>query len=87
MSADIQERVIGVIRSAAGISGTNPMDAETALIGGGIALDSVAVLEILVALEKEFHLEMDADALLEAKALQTIGTLAKFIEDRTQRGA
>jgi acyl carrier protein len=54
---------------------------DTVLVEGGLALDSVAILEFLLALEQEFDVELDPGALLQAQALRTIGSLAAFVED------
>jgi acyl carrier protein len=60
------------------------LDADTALIGAGISLDSSAVLELLVGIEKEFQIEVNPDELMQAQALRTIGTLARFIDGKTR---
>jgi acyl carrier protein len=49
-------------------------------------LDSSAVLELLVGIEKEFQIEVDPGELMRVQALRTIGTLAQFIDEKT-RGA
>ena len=49
-----QQRVIRIIRQAAGVQSDEPIGAETGLVGSGLWLDSVAVLELLISLEKEF---------------------------------
>ncbi len=82
MTSSTLDRVIGIIRQAAGSSAEESLDDTTPLIGSGMSIDSVAVLEILVALEKEFRIEIGADELLQAQALQTVGTLADFIESK-----
>ena len=45
---------------------------------------SVAVLEMLVALENEFGLTLDATELIEARALENVGTLARFIDSKVE---
>jgi len=76
------ERVKGVIVKAAGLGPDQRLDEATALIGGGLSLDSVAVLQILVGLEEEFGIEVSADELLRAQAVQTVGALASFIDSK-----
>ena len=80
------ERVIKNIIRAAKLNPAQPLDENTPLVGAGLSLDSVAVLELLVALEKEFNLEMNPDELLGAKALKTVGTLATFVEGKAKSG-
>jgi len=82
MAASIVQRVVQTLVTATGLSPEQPLDASTPLIGAGISLDSVAVLELLVALEKEFRIEMNPDELARAGALATVGALASFVESR-----
>jgi len=84
MNASTVERVAKVIVEAARLSPEQQLDEKTPLIGSGISLDSVAVLEILVGLEKEFRIEMNPDELLQAQALRTVGTLAAFIDSKLE---
>lgn len=51
-------------------------------------LDSISILEVLVALESEFGIDVDPDALT-AQDLETLGAVANYVEARlpeTQRG-
>jgi acyl carrier protein len=48
------------------------------------SLDSIAVLEFLTAVEKEFGVELDP-AVLEFEFLRDIRALASYIEDRIDR--
>lgn len=86
MGSATLERVVKNIIRAAKLNPAQPLDENTPLVGAGLSLDSVAVLELLVALEKEFGVEMDSDELIGAKALKTVGTLARFIEAKTKAG-
>ena len=56
---------------------------ETELVGKGLGLDSLDILEIVVAIEKKFGIQIGgAD---EGKQIfQTIGTLADFVQRKTQ---
>ena len=85
MSSATLKRVVAVIRSATGVGNDEVLDSSTPLVGAGISLDSVAVVELLVALEKEFDIEIPGRLLLEAKAFRTIGTLVQFIESQAGR--
>ena len=86
MSSETVNRVIAVIRDAARPGDQEEIGPDTPLIGDGLALDSAAVLEILVGLENEFEMEIAADELLEAQALQNIGALAQFIDRKSGVG-
>ncbi|HUT34324.1 MAG TPA: acyl carrier protein [Planctomycetota bacterium] len=86
MSSEPFDRVVRVLGEAVGLADTAAIGPDTPLIGGGLSLDSVAVLEFLVGLENEWGLELDPDALLEADALRTVGTLAGYLDTLTKGG-
>lgn len=81
------DRVVRVLGDAVGLADTASIGPDTPLIGGGLSLDSVAVLELLVGLENEFGVELHPDALLEADALSTVGTLAGYLDTLAKGGA
>ncbi|MBM4042152.1 MAG: acyl carrier protein [Planctomycetes bacterium] len=81
------DRVVRVLGEAVGLADTAAIGPDTPLVGGGLSLDSVAVLELLVGLENEWGVELDPDALLEADALRTVGTLAAYLDGRAKGGA
>jgi len=72
--------VTTTIAKATGVSTAEPLTEDTPLVGSGIALDSVAVVELLVGLENEFGIEISADELLQNKSFKTVGTLVRFID-------
>ena len=76
------DRVIHIVRQAAGLAPEEPVGADTGLVGAGLSLDSVAVLELIVVLEKEFGIELDSTELEEKNALATAGSLADLIESK-----
>jgi len=80
MAVSSPQRIAQIIVAATGVSPDQGLDAATPLVGTGLSLDSEAILELLVALEKEFQIEIDPDELLEAKALATVGALAGYVE-------
>jgi acyl carrier protein len=82
MTVSILPRIAQIIVAATGVSPDCRLDAATPLIGTGLSLDSVAVFELLVALEKEFQIEIDPDELRQTKALATVGALAAFVESK-----
>ncbi len=82
MTVSNPQRIAQIIVAATGVSPDQPLDAATPLIGKGLSLDSEAILELLVALEKEFHIQIDPDELVEARALATVGTLAGFVQSK-----
>lgn len=74
-------RVIDLASRVAGPDRT-PRDAgpETPLAEDGFWLDSVGLLEMIVACEAEFTVEFDSEHDLTAEALGTVGSLTDVIE-------
>lgn len=60
---------------------TGALDAETKLFGAIPELDSLAVLELIAALETQFGVEFEADDVT-GDAFESIGTLAAVIDRR-----
>lgn len=54
---------------------------EAPLFGEGLGLDSVDALELVVALEKEFRIQIRSHE-VGKEAFVSVGTLAAFIEGR-----
>jgi acyl carrier protein len=59
------------------------MDASTRLLGELPELDSMAVVELLTAMENKFGFEID-DTEFIADAFETLGTLASFVDANRQ---
>lgn len=57
------------------------LDASTPLLGELPELDSLAVVELAVALEEEFDIVVD-DADVTGELFATIGSLAEYVADR-----
>jgi acyl carrier protein len=55
------------------------LTANTPLLGSVAALDSMAVAQLLAALEEHFGFVLDDDA-LSADTFATVGTLADFVQ-------
>jgi len=58
---------------------TTAMHAGTELLGSLPELDSMAVVELIYALEERFGIEVDGDEVT-ADAFETLGSLAAFVE-------
>lgn len=54
------------------------------MLDEAVGLDSIAVLEFLTAVEKEFGIKLES-ALLEFEFLRDLAALASYIEDRLRR--
>lgn len=50
-------------------------------------LDSLATLDFLLSIEKAFGIDMDAQALFEADAFDTLHSLARFIDNLPNNNA
>ncbi len=85
MSASTAVRVAAIVARVGHLGPEEQIGESTPLVGGGLALDSVSVLELLLGLEVEFGIEIDAEELLRAKALHTVGTLAAFINAKDRQ--
>jgi acyl carrier protein len=57
------------------------MDASTPLLGSLPELDSMAVLELVAALEQRFAITIDDDDVTE-DVFETLGTLAAFVDGK-----
>jgi acyl carrier protein len=78
----ILDRLEKLVRELAGPArASGPLDAATPLRDGGLWLDSVALLELVVAVEREFGVDFEP-ADLSDSSLQTLGSLADVIERR-----
>ena len=56
---------------------------DEVLFGGGMALDSIASLEIIAAIEREFGLEV-ADEDLTAELFDSVATLTEYVVSRLE---
>ncbi|MEU4154951.1 acyl carrier protein [Actinoplanes sp. NPDC026670] len=57
------------------------IDADTQLLGNLPELDSMAVLELIAALESEFGISVDDDEVT-AEVFDTLGTLAALVDSK-----
>jgi serine O-acetyltransferase len=83
--AVVLKRLVEVITN--NTEGTKSGDAigeNTVLIGEGIGLDSIEMLHVISAIEEEFGLTIDEGDLM-ISHLQTVGSLAAFVEERLSR--
>lgn len=59
------------------------VDVSTPLLGSLPELDSMAVLELVVALEQRFGITIDDDEVT-AEVFETVGTLAVFVNGQAE---
>ena len=79
----IEHRVKQVIIRTLSLEVTpEEIDAEDALFGGGLGLNSMATIELIVGLEEEFDLEVP-DEDLRVELFESVKTMADYV--RTAR--
>jgi acyl carrier protein len=59
----------------------NGLEADSALLGSIPELDSMAVVNVLTALEEYFGFTIDDDE-ISATSFETLGSLTRFVEDK-----
>lgn len=82
-TADI-DGVVAVVVDTLGLTGESAvLTADTALLGGISEFDSLAVVEVIAALEERFGIVVEDDDVT-AEVFATIGTLAALVHARKQ---
>lgn len=80
------DRVLRVLVESQKLPGDTELDTETWLLGKGLSLDSVALLEFSLALEKEFGLDVGEEE-LNFENFRTIGSVADLFRKKLARQA
>lgn len=62
------------------------IDGTTPLFAGGLSLDSVDILELGVVLDERYGIRIKSDDEAHKKAFETLGSLARLIEQERSRG-
>jgi acyl carrier protein len=76
------EAVRAIIERVAGPDRTPPASSADTPLADGFWLDSVELLEVLVACETEFGILLDESSVIEAGAFGTLGSLADLVRFR-----
>lgn len=72
--------VVAVLTSTLGLDQqASPLNASTPLFGSLPELDSMAVVEVIVALQEHFGVEIDEEDIT-GEAFETVGTLADLVD-------
>lgn len=77
-TADTLERILPIIRRCVGLGADAELGPATRL--ADLTMDSVVILEMLLAVEQAFGVEIHAQDLLQADAFQSIGSLADYVQ-------
>ena len=72
---DIYEKVVAIVAEQLGNS-TDDITAETTL--EDLNADSLDVVEVIMALESEFHMEIPDE---DAEKIKTVGALAEYVQN------
>lgn len=76
----IRSRIEGVLSDLELLEGKGQLDEKTGLLGKGIGLDSIEIIQLVAALEEEFELTIDDNDLL-PDHFQTLGDLINFLQE------
>jgi acyl carrier protein len=80
--AAILARVRGLLTARLGLAvDGDPLDEATGLLGQGIGLDSVEVLQLVSAIEETYAITID-DEDLRREYFATLGTVVSFVQER-----
>jgi acyl carrier protein len=84
MNREIKDRIKKVLINKL-LQGFKPQDIEdnTPLIEVGVGVDSVATLELIVALEEEFHITID-ESEVNQELISSINTISDYISKRME---
>lgn len=81
-TATTLEAVKAVVVETLGVEDrAGSLDADTPLLGSMPELDSMAVLELVLALEERFGISVDGDDVT-AEAFETLGSLTALVDDK-----
>lgn len=62
------------------------IDPDEQLVGGRLGIDSIDVLELVIMMEKDYHLTIDNKE-LGAKVFGSLRAMAQFIQDNSKEPA
>ena len=83
-SCETLERILALFADSAHLNAGGEGLTYEEILDEVASLDSIAVLEFLIAVEKEFGVKLDPEV-LEFEFLRDVRGLASYIEDRTSR--
>ncbi|MGE4130722.1 MAG: acyl carrier protein [Bdellovibrionales bacterium] len=80
----VLDQVIQVIRDSVNLHHLDPKEfsPDTTLRDGGLNLDSVDILEVIVAIEQKFGVKI-ADAEMGKKYFRTVGSIAELVNSQS----
>lgn len=85
-SGEAMERIRKVFADLLHLNGGGQGLSHAEVLDAAASLDSIAVVEFLTAVEKEFGIELEP-AVIEFEFLRDVAALATYIEDRIGRSS
>ena len=79
MSGALLQTIERLLRELELVGPNEVIESETGLLGRGVGLDSVEVLQLVSGLEEAFDLTVD-DEELEVEHFRTVGSVARWLE-------
>ena len=81
MTQNLVSEIADLIISSVNLRHVQPstLTADTPLAQGGLGLDSVDILEVVVAIEHKYGVKVQ-DAATGAKYFRTLGTISEFVQ-------
>lgn len=88
MSDSLHHDIKALIIKTLKLKGVSPADIDDAapMIGGGLELDSLDALEVVVSIERAYGIKIDTSE-DSKKALQSVNSLAAFIREKKPAAA
>ena len=85
-ATEVEQEVKDVLVKTLGVEDrADSIDSSTPLLGSLPELDSMAVLELVAALEQRFGITVDDDDVT-AEIFETLGALTAFVQEKLQAG-
>ena len=78
---EIASRIARILTESVLREEVGPLTPKTSLVEGGLNLDSVALLELIVSVEEAFGVSIE-DEELSADLVASIGSLAAFVQHK-----
>jgi acyl carrier protein len=82
---EVASRIAGILTESILREEVGPLTPETSLVEGGLNLDSVALLELIVGVEEAFGVCIEDDE-LSVDLVASIGSLAAFVRHKLAMG-
>ena len=79
----VEAQIVRILTDAILREDRGPLTPETSLVEGGLNLDSVALLELIVGVEEAFGVRIE-DEELSVELVASVGSLASFVRHKIE---